>query len=270
MRDDPRAMRGGAGDDLGDGAAAHEAAPDAAPDAAPMPADPAIETGQRMRGRGGSKDSYTIGEVVERLRPEFPTLSVSKIRYLERRRLINLTRTRGGYRLFSGQDIELLKYILTLQDKEYLPLKVIKKRIEGGGGISTGGDAANDLSRVLEDRTYTREELADTLETDSRFVDELVTVGVIGRTGELTQRDAEIARMALEMAKYSIQPRHLRGIMAAVDREAALFKQVVNPELRSGDEGRVAEAVNKARHLASVDSRMKELMMANVIDTFAP
>jgi hypothetical protein len=101
-------------------------------------------------------------------------------------------------------------------------------------------------------------------------VDELVTVGVIGRTGELTQRDAEIARMAMEMAKYSIQPRHLRGIMAAVDREAALFKQVVNPELRSGDEGRRREAVNKARHLASVDSRMKELMMANVIDTFAP
>jgi len=265
LRDDPRGARGDHVDErVADGAAAHEATPEL------VPADSAVETGQRMRGRGGSKDSYTIGEVVERLRPEFPTLSVSKIRYLERRRLITLTRTRGGYRLFSSQDIELLKYILTLQDKEYLPLKVIKKRIEGGGGISTGGEAANDLSRVLEDRTYTREELADTLETDSRFVDELVTVGVIGRTGELTQRDAEIARMAMEMAKYSIQPRHLRGIMAAVDREAALFKQVVNPELRSGDEGRVAEAVNKARHLASVDSRMKELMMANVIDTFAP
>ena len=259
-REDPRAAHGGDAE----GHLAEGAAPEA------VAADPIVETGQGMRGRGGSKDSYTIGEVVERLRPEFPTLSVSKIRYLERRRLINLTRTRGGYRLFSGQDIELLKYILTLQDKEYLPLKVIKKRIEGGGGIATGGDAANDLSRVLEDRTYTREELADTLETDSRFVDELVTVGVIGRTGELTQRDAEIARMAMEMAKFSIQPRHLRGIMAAVDREAALFKQVVNPELRSGDEGRVAEAVNKARHLAVVDSRMKELMMATVIDTFAP
>jgi DNA-binding transcriptional MerR regulator len=216
-----------------------------------------------------TKDSFTIGEVVERLRPEFPTLSVSKIRYLERRRLINLTRTRGGYRLFSSQDIELLRYILTLQDKEYLPLKVIKKRIEGGGAF-TAGDSAGDLSRVLEDRTYTREELADTLESEIRFVEELISVGVIGRSGELTQRDAEIARMALEMAKYSIQPRHLSGIMAAVDREAALFKQVVNPELRSGDDGRVGEALNKARHLASVDSRMKELMMANVIDTFVP
>ena len=46
-----------------------------------------------------TKDSFTIGEVVERLRPEFPALSVSKIRYLERRRLINLSRTRGGYRI---------------------------------------------------------------------------------------------------------------------------------------------------------------------------
>jgi hypothetical protein len=118
MRDDPRAARrGGAEEHLVDGVAPE-----------PVPADPVAETGQRMRGRGGSKDSYTIGEVVERLRPEFPTLSVSKIRYLERRRLINLTRTRGGYRLFSGQDIELLKYILTLQDKEYLPLKVISLR----------------------------------------------------------------------------------------------------------------------------------------------
>ena len=78
---------------------------------------------------GGSKDHYTIGEVVARLRKEFPTLSVSKVRYLERRRLISLSRTRGGYRLFSPQDVEMLRYILTLQDKEYLPLKVIKKRI---------------------------------------------------------------------------------------------------------------------------------------------
>ncbi len=219
--------------------------------------------------QGTTKDSYTIGEVVARLKPEFPTLSVSKIRYLERRRLINLSRTRGGYRLFSDQDIELLRYILTLQDKEYLPLKVIKKRIEGGAPV-TSTDSAVELSRVLEERTYTREELADTLETESRFVDDLVAAGVIGRTGELTQRDAEIARLALEMSRYAIQPRHLRGIMAAVEREAAMFKQILNPELRSGDEQRVADAMNKARHLAAVDSRMKELMMANVIETFAP
>jgi DNA-binding transcriptional MerR regulator len=218
---------------------------------------------------GGQKEHYTIGEVVARLRKEFPTLSVSKVRYLERRRLINLTRTRGGYRLFTPQDVEMLRYILTLQDKEYLPLKVIKKRIEGGMPVA-GSDSGGDLSRVLEDRTYTKEELADAIESETRFVEELLSVGVIGRNGELTQRDVEIARMALEMAKFSIQPRHLRGIMAAVEREAAMFKQILNPELRSGDEQKVQDAVNKARHLAAVDSKLKELMMANVIDSFAP
>ncbi len=217
---------------------------------------------------GGQKEHYTIGEVVARLRKEFPTLSVSKVRYLERRRLINLTRTRGGYRLFTPQDVEMLRYILTLQDKEYLPLKVIKKRIEGGMPIASG-DSGGDLSRVLEDRTYTKEELADAIESETRFVEELLSVGVIGRNGELTQRDVEISRMALEMSKYSIQPRHLRGIMAAVEREAAMFKQILNPELRSGDEQKVQDAVNKARHLAAVDSKLKELMMANVIDSFA-
>ena len=218
---------------------------------------------------GGQKEHYTIGEVVARLRKEFPTLSVSKVRYLERRRLINLTRTRGGYRLFTPQDVEMLRYILTLQDKEYLPLKVIKKRIEGGMPVA-GSDSGGDLSRVLEDRTYTKEELADAIESETRFVEELLSVGVIGRNGELTQRDVEIARMALEMAKFSIQPRHLRGITAAVEREAAMFKQILNPELRSGDEQKVQDAVNKARHLAAVDSKLKELMMANVIDSFAP
>jgi hypothetical protein len=164
----------------------------------------------------------------------------------------------------------MLRYILTLQDKEYLPLKVIKKRIEGGMPVTGAeGGPGGDLSRVLEDKTYNKEELADAIETETRFVEELVAVGVIGRGGDLTQRDVEIARMALEMAKFSIQPRHLRGIMAAVEREAAMFKQILNPELRSGDEQRVQDAVNKARHLAAVDSKLKELMMANAIDGFA-
>src|ERR671921_1978469 len=102
---------------------------------------------------GGQKDHYTIGEVVSRLRKDFPTLSVSKVRYLERRRLISLSRTRGGYRLFSPQDVEMLRYILTLQEEEFLPLKVIKKRIEGGMPVASG-ESGSDLSRVLEDRTY--------------------------------------------------------------------------------------------------------------------
>lgn len=226
-----------------------------------------------MEQSSRTRDQYTIGEVVSRLQKEFPALSVSKVRYLERRRLINLSRTRGGYRLFSEKDVELLRYILRLQEEEYLPLKVIKKRIEGGVPFEEiNRESGDELSSVLGDRTYTREEIADNLGCETRMVDELRSVGIVGRnaTGadELTQRDFEICRMAFEMSHYSIQPRHLRGILAAVDREAAMFKQILNPELKSGDERRINEATNKAHHLATIDSRLKELLMASAIDSF--
>lgn len=222
-------------------------------------------------------DRYTIGEVVSALREEFPALSVSKIRYLERRRLLELERTSGGYRLFSRHDVELLRYILTLQENEYLPLEVIKHRIDSGiiqpgDGEERGdrGEGAGELTGEV--RSYTREELCSELGADPRFIEELISVGVIGRGSYgargLDSRDVEIARMAIEMSKYSIQPRHLRGIVAAVDREVAMFKQVLNPELRSGDEKRVSDAIESARHLASVDARLKELIMAGAIDSF--
>ena len=43
---------------------------------------------------------HTIGAVCERLRDEFPDISISKIRYLEDQGLLQPSRTRGGYRLF--------------------------------------------------------------------------------------------------------------------------------------------------------------------------
>ena len=63
-----------------------------------------------------------IGEVVRRLTEEFPDISISKIRFLEDEGLLTPQRTRGGYRLFSEEDLERLTTILRLQRDEYLPL----------------------------------------------------------------------------------------------------------------------------------------------------
>lgn len=226
---------------------------------------------------GELDDRFTIGEVVSALREEFPQLSVSKVRYLERRRLLELERTSGGYRLFTRGDIQLLRRILTLQENEYLPLEVIKQRIDSGiiqsNNVSEGESFESRPEGIpqSEIRAYEKDEFCEELGADRVFIEELISVGVIGRGKEggriiLDSRDVEVARMAVEMSKYSIQPRHLRGIVAAVDREVAMFKQVLNPELRSGDEHRVSEAIDSARHLARVDARLKELIMAGSID----
>ena len=59
-----------------------------------------------------------IGEVVRRLRDEFPDISISKVRYLEDEGLLMPRRTEGGYRLFSEEDVDRLRTILRLQRDE--------------------------------------------------------------------------------------------------------------------------------------------------------
>ena len=76
---------------------------------------------------------HTIGAVCERLRTEFPDISISKIRYLEDQGLLRPRRTRGGYRLFSETDVERLATILRLQRDEFLPLRVIRDALETRG-----------------------------------------------------------------------------------------------------------------------------------------
>ncbi len=73
----------------------------------------------------------TIGRVLEMLRPEFPDISVSKLRYLEAEGLVAPDRQQpSGYRRFSQADIDRLVYVLRAQRDRYLPLKVIREELE--------------------------------------------------------------------------------------------------------------------------------------------
>jgi len=74
----------------------------------------------------------TIGTVCRRLTPEFPDISISKIRYLEDQGLLTPKRTQGGYRLFTEDDVERLETILRLQRDEFLPLRVIREELASG------------------------------------------------------------------------------------------------------------------------------------------
>jgi DNA-binding transcriptional MerR regulator len=74
----------------------------------------------------------SIGEVLALLLEEFPDVTISKIRFLESQGLINPERTASGYRKFYADDVDLLRCILREQRENYLPLRVIKDRIDAG------------------------------------------------------------------------------------------------------------------------------------------
>src|ERR1700761_8031036 len=96
---------------------------------------PALANGAPSRG------SVSIGQVLDELSPEFPDISPSKIRFLEAEGLIQPLRSSSGYRRFSAADIKRLRFILTAQRDEYLPLRVIRKRLDALDGAAAQGAA---------------------------------------------------------------------------------------------------------------------------------
>jgi DNA-binding transcriptional MerR regulator len=91
-----------------------------------------------QRARGATVSHLSIGEVLGLLLEEFPDVTISKIRFLESQGLIDPERTPSGYRKFYEDDVELLRCILREQRENFLPLRVIKDRLDSGQIDPTG------------------------------------------------------------------------------------------------------------------------------------
>src|SRR5687767_15601271 len=99
----------------------------------------------------GAGDHLSIGEVLDELQREFPDVTISKIRFLESQGLIDPERTPSGYRRFYPPDLERLRWILVQQRDHFLPLRVIKERLDAYGptgapriGSSNGGASVSE------------------------------------------------------------------------------------------------------------------------------
>lgn len=88
------------------------------------------------------RSHLSIGEVLSLLQDEFPDVTISKIRFLEAQGLLDPERTPSGYRKFYEADVERLRYILRQQKDNYLPLRVIKDRLDETGPVRTAPTAA--------------------------------------------------------------------------------------------------------------------------------
>jgi DNA-binding transcriptional MerR regulator len=197
---------------------------------------------------------HTIGAVCERLRTEFPDISISKIRYLEDQGLLRPRRTRGGYRLFSETDVERLATILRLQRDEFLPLRVIRDALETRGPQPTtrrrptladpGGEV--DLGEFCERAGITAD--------FARRLEEYDLVSPRIEAGERIYResDVEIAAACGVLAQHGLDARHLRAFRTAAGRQSALLEQLVAGGLRSRDLERRRAALDDLQTLAGV------------------
>ncbi len=205
-----------------------------------------------------------IGEVVRRLQDEFADISISKIRFLEDEGLISPQRTRGGYRLFSEQDLERLETILRLQRDEFLPLRVIRDELAAPGATERRRRRPSNLGDPVEeidlDELCRRAGITPEL---ARELDEyglLVGIGT-GSEKRYAETDADIASVCAQLSSYGVDARHLRTFRTAADRETALLEQLVAPMLRSRTAERRAAGLRDLQSLTELAQELGSLLL---------
>ena len=204
---------------------------------------------------------FGIGEVLAQLRPEFPDISTSKIRFLEAEGLIEPARSRSGYRRFSAADIGRLRHILTMQRDSYLPLRVIRERLADGGEAGNGQHGADRAPAEM-----TRRQLLDAAEISEAELTELEDYGLIRRVGRQYGGDAlAVARALAALRQYGVQARHLRAVKASADREANLVEQVVAPQLRQRGPGARDAAARTAWQIADLTLRLHATLVESAL-----
>ncbi len=251
-------------------------------------------------------DGFTIGEVLNQLKEEFEDITISKIRFLESEGLIYPDRTESGYRKFTEDDVDRLRFILTAQRDHYLPLKVIREQLErldagdprAAGSRTHGGATANgdllggdvearraaDIARVLDSALaddvslfeggqhveLSLREFCEATGLDAADVRSLRDYGIIGERGEdgggpFDGDDLLAARAARDLLHLGLEPRHLRMYRQFVDRELALFEQLVTPLLRQRNPEARRQATRQLDKLATLTDRMKRSLLARAL-----
>ena len=233
----------------------------------------------------------SIGAVLDLLLPDFPDVSHSKIRFLEAEGLVTPSRTAAGYRRFTAYDCARLRFILTAQRDQYLPLKVIKAQLDAmpdgelptigspyptphlvPDGLGGSGSAAAPVSPVRV--RLTRADVLEQAGADSAAGDALLNallksgvitpifkggstaVGGAGLTGGSTsffdEHAVVILQCAQALAEYGVEPRHLRAFRSAADRQSDLIAQIAGPVVKTDKAGARDRADDLAREVAAL------------------
>ena len=237
-----------------------------------------------------SANSYrnymSIGDVIKTLSDEFPDVTLSKVRFLESEGLIEPERTASGYRRFYESDLAKLRYILRLQRDHFVPLKVIRKRLEhfdpGEEDAPEAEEAAAPPPPVETVVRIAREEneleilegglsmsLGDFLNATGLAEDEVRELEEYGLVHAhplpaggvfYDEDDLMVAKIAKEFGKFGIHARHLRMYKNFCEKEAGLFEQVVLPLSRAGGDGKKT-TTQSLNELAKLSRRLKQVLL---------
>ena len=224
----------------------------------------------------------SIGTVLNVLRDEFPEVTISKIRFLESEGLIEPQRTPSGYRKFSAHDVECLGHVLRMQRDHYLPLKVIREHLEAMErgeavqlpvvGRQRDGVSVSERPEEPTAARIGRQELLAAVGVDEQELKEWESYGLLTplEDGAYDAEAVTVALLVVELGRFGIEPRHLRAMKAAADREAGLVDQVVAPLRRHRNPQTRAHAEARTKELAGLTVKLHAALVRTALGVRLP
>ncbi len=242
----------------------------------------------------------SIGEVLGLLLDEFPDVTISKIRFLESQGLIEPERTASGYRKFSDAEVERLRFILREQREHYLPLKVIRSRLESDtsegldrpeltpahglidvpDSVAAGHPSAKGrppraaAAAAREDDaptgSYSRDDLLGALGVPASVLQQIRAAGLVtprnvGGTEIYDESARAIAAAAARLLELGLDARHLKGFRHSAERELTLYEQRVVPLMRQRSPGAREDALGLLDRLVEAGADLRDAIVASSV-----
>ena len=204
---------------------------------------------------------FRIGQVCDELRGEFPDISISKLRFLEDKGIVEPTRTPGGYRMYSGADVEALRVALSMQRDQFMPLRVIRqelrRRLDGGAPVLPAAPvqvdagasrpvgtmpAAGEVRLGVEETLVSAEALVRAAGVTHEFLESCRSADIVaGRRDEsglvlYTADEVGLVQLAGQLETIGLDVRHLRQAAMAAGRQGAIVEQFGAAMLRAPGE----------------------------------
>ena len=157
-----------------------------------------------------------IGDTVRLIKKEYPSVTISRIRFLEKEGLLKPKRSKGGTRSFTEKDVQRIKKILDLQENQFYSLKAIKNNPQ----LLT----TNSSNSKIVIREYSKHDALKKAGLNEEDFDELVDYKYEQNKNIYSQQDVDRFSSLAYLFSLGLGVKNLSVIKSMSDRGVGFFE----------------------------------------------
>jgi len=223
------------------------------------------------------KNYLTISELVKKFRKYYPDLTASKLRFLEAKGLLAPKRADNKYRIYFKNDIKKINLILRMQAEYFMPLEVIKEKLETiefekneNPGLQQEKIKELQLKLLeneknIKSKKLTVEEACTKFKISKYYLDELVEENIIYIADEngkktIDSTDVELLKVISEFSSFGIHTKHIKLFENAALRQSNFLQQILYPLVMSKNKDSFKKASRILYRLEALFIEFHELL----------